>query len=49
MTNNDKIMMKSYNMILTAKQQKYQDYHLEKLRNMNILHLKKYYLLIKKG
>ena len=29
--------MKNYNMILTEKQQKYQQYHLEKLINMNIL------------
>ena len=39
--------MKNYNMILTENQQKYQDYHLEKLINMNILQVKKYYLLIK--
>ena len=33
--------------ILTAEQQKYQFYHLEKLINMNILQAKKYYNLIK--
>ena len=31
----------------TEKQQKYQHYHLKKLINMNILQVKKYYLLIK--
>ena len=40
--------MKNYNTMLTEKQQKYQNYHLEKLINMNILQVKKYYLLIKK-
>ena len=35
--------IKNYNMILTEKQQKYQLYHLEKLINMNILQVKKYY------
>ena len=39
--------MKNYNMILTEKQQKYQRYHHVKLINMNILHVKQYYLLIK--
>ena len=34
-------------MVLTEKQQKYLHYHLEKLTNMNILQVKKYYLLIK--
>ena len=43
----DKIRMKNYNMILIEKQQKYQHYHLEDLINMNILQVKKYYLLIK--
>ena len=33
-------------MILTEKQQEYQHYHLEKLINMNILQVEKYYLLI---
>ena len=39
--------MKNYSMTLTEKQQKYHYYHLEKLINMNILPVKKYYLLIK--
>ena len=42
-----KLEMKNDNMILTEKQQKYQDYHLEKMINMNILQVKKYCLLIK--
>ena len=32
--------MKNYNMILTEKQQKYQLYHLEKLKNINILQVR---------
>ena len=36
-----KLEMKNCNMILTDKHQKYQHYHLEKMINMNILHLKK--------
>ena len=47
MTIEDKIKIKNYNAILTEKQQTYQHYHLEKLINMNILQLKKYFLLIK--
>ena len=39
--------MKNCNMILTDKQQKYQHYDPEKFMNMNILQVKKYYLLIK--
>ena len=39
--------MENDNMILTEKQQKYQNYHLEKMINMNILQVKKYCLLIK--
>ena len=39
--------MKTYNMTVTEKQQKYQLYHKVKLMNMNILHMKKYYPLIK--
>ena len=39
--------MKNCNMILTEKQQKNQHYHLEKLINMNILPVKKYYTWIK--
>ena len=42
-----RLEMKKCNMILTEKQQKYQLYHLEKLINMNLLRVKKYYLLIK--
>ena len=42
-----KLGIKNYNMIITEKQQKYQHYHLEKLINMKILQVKKYYLLIK--
>ena len=42
-----RLEMKNCNMILTEKQQKYQHYHPEKLINMNILQVKKYYLLIK--
>ena len=33
--------IKKYNSILTDKQQNYQDYHQEKLINMNILQVKK--------
>ena len=32
--------MKNYNMILTEKQQKYQLYRVEKLKNMNILQVR---------
>ena len=39
-------MMKNYNKILTEKLQKYQPHNLEKLINMNILEVKKYYLLV---
>ena len=42
-----KLGIKNYNMIITENQQKYQHYHLEKLINMKILQVKKYYLLIK--
>ena len=41
------INIKNYNIMLTEKQQKCQHYHLEKLINMNILQVKKYYFLIK--
>ena len=43
----DKIRDEKCNTILTEKQQKHQYYRLEKLINMNILQVKKYYLLIK--
>ena len=36
-------------MILIEKLQKYQPYHHKKLKNINILQVKKYYLLIKKN
>ena len=42
-----RLEMKNYNTILTEKQQKYQSYHQEKLINMNMLQMKKYYLPIK--
>ena len=42
-----RLEMKSYNLILTEKQQKYQHYHLEKSINMNIEKVKKYFSLIK--
>ena len=46
MATDDKIRDKNYNMILTKKQQKDQHNHQVKLRNINILKVKKYYLLI---
>ena len=42
-----RLEIKNYNMILTEKQRKSQYYRLEKLISMNILQVKKYYLLIK--
>ena len=42
MVTDDKIRDEN-DMILLKKQQKYQHYHLEKLINMNILQMKKYY------
>ena len=42
-----RLSMKSYNMTLTVKQQKYQQYHQLKLINFNILQARKYYLLNK--
>ena len=47
MTIDDQIKDEIYNMILIEKLQKYQLYHQAKLISMNILQLKKYYLLIK--
>ena len=41
-----RLEMKKYNVKLTEKQQKYYHYHQVKLMNMNILQMKKYYLLI---
>ena len=43
-----RLEMNNYNMTLTEKQQKYQHSHPEKLMNMNILQVKKYYPQIKK-
>ena len=42
-----KLKMTSYNTILTERQQNYHHHHPEKLMNMNILQMKKYYHLIK--
>ena len=39
--------MKNYKIILTQKQQKYQHYHLKTLIDINILQVKKYYVLIR--
>ena len=47
MTIDDRLEMKSCNMILTEKLQNYQNYHLEKLMNMNNLQVKKHRFLIK--
>ena len=47
MTIDDKIKDEDYNTILREKQQKYQHYRQVKLSNMNVLDVKKYYLLIK--
>ena len=40
-----KLEMKNYSMTLTEKQQKYQRYGHVKLININILQLKKYFLI----
>ena len=42
-----RLKKKSYIKILVEKQDKYQHYHEAKLIIINILHVKKYYLLIK--
>ena len=42
----DRLEMKNYNMILIEKLQKFQPYQ-AKLTSMNMLQVKKYYLLIK--
>ena len=47
MTIDDKLEMKNYSMILIKNLQKYRPYHQAKLITMNILQVKKYYLLIK--
>ena len=44
-----RLEMKNCNMILTEKHKKHQLYYLEKLMNMNILHVKKYCLLIEES
>ena len=41
-----RLEIKSYNTILTDKQQKYQRYHQVKLINMNILQVKKYLIKV---
>ena len=43
----DEIEMKNCNTILIEKLQKYQPYHQAKLKSVNILRVKKYYLLMK--
>ena len=45
MTIDVKIIDEKYNMILTEKQQKYHHYLLVKVINMNLLQVKKYYLI----
>ena len=42
-----RLEIQNCNMILTEKQQKYQHYLLEKVINMNILQVKKYYPQVK--
>ena len=42
-----RLEMKNCNMMLIEKQKKYQHYRLEKLINLNILQVKKYYHMIK--
>ena len=44
-----RLKIKNYNMILLEKQQKYQHYHVGKLKDMKILQVKKYYLLSSLG
>ena len=44
---NDKARDGSYNAILAEKLHRYRHYYLEELININILLVKKYYLLIK--
>ena len=43
-----RLEIKDCNMILIEKRQKYEHYHQEKLKNLNILQAKKYYSQIKK-
>ena len=42
-----RLKTKNYNMILPGKQRKYQPNHQVKLINISILHVRKYYHLIK--
>ena len=44
-----RLKIKNYNMILLEKQQKYQHYHVGKLKDMKVLQVKKYYLLSSLG
>ena len=46
-TFDDKVNDEKHNTILTEKQQKHQLYRQVKLVNMNFLHVKKYWLLVK--
>ena len=48
MITEDKIRDEKLQYDIKRKQQKYEHYHLEKLINMNILQVKKYYHLIKR-
>ena len=48
MITEDKIRDVKLQYDIKRKQQKYEHYHLEKLVNMNILQVKKYYHLIKR-
>ena len=47
MTIDDQIRDENYSMVLIEKLQKYRPYHQAKLISMNILQVKKYFLLIK--
>ena len=42
-----RLKIKNGNLILTEKRQEYQHYYPEKLININLLQVRKYYLLIK--
>ena len=47
MTIDHRIRDENYSMVLIEKFQKYQPYYQEKFINMNIIQVRKYYLLIK--
>ena len=47
MTTDDKIRDEKLQYDINREAEKYQNYHLEKLININILPVKKYYILIK--